>query len=108
MVEGACEFWYTGELSWWQHCYQLGLPRCRDQEGTYQMNRGTHKKGTLLQIPSTDYDRSGKKLENVKYFNCPCSLITNIQNVQVKYNHGLLWKKQHSTCRRHFSPANFT
>jgi hypothetical protein len=49
-----------------------------------------------------------KQLENVEYFNYLGSMITNDARCTREKNPELPWKKQQSTRRRLFSPANWT
>ena len=83
----------------------IGIGKCYLME----MNIGETKVMRISRKPSPIHIMIDQKpLQNVEYFNYFGSMITMIQDVQVKLNPGLPWQKQHSTRRRLFSPANWT
>ena len=83
----------------------IGIGKCYLME----MNIGETKVMRISRKPSPIHIMIDQKpLQNVEYFNYFGSMITMIQDVQVKLNPGLPWQKQHSTRRRLFSPVNWT
>jgi len=74
-----------------------------------KMNMGKTKVMRISRKPSPILIMIDQKpLQKVEYFNYLGSMITLMQDVQVKLHPGLPWQKQHSTRRRLFSPVNVT
>jgi hypothetical protein len=58
-------------------------------------------------VPNTDYDGLKKRPENVEYFNCFGSMVTNDAKCTREIKSRIAMAKEHSTGRRLFSAANW-